>query len=134
MARLDRSLEAKTTDETLAIYDEVAFSADKITPVNRSRARKRIEQGVGQVVFLDAIRDVIHRRCKILGLYSPEKYQLGWREEARRAGLGEVAEAQFEAMIDKFTEQIIRKKSAEDGPPPPEEEATDEQRALPRMV
>jgi hypothetical protein len=103
----ERSLVAKTIDEHQDIYDEVAFAMEKVMPVHRTKTRKKVEERDGNVVYLQGVERCITERCKIIGLYSPERFQVDWRIEARRAGVDpKAASDAFEAMVGKFQEQI----------------------------
>lgn len=110
----ERSLQAKTTEEFKTIYDEIAFAVDQVIPVKRSNSRRKIEERDGAAVFLQGVASCIDARCKILGLYSPEKFIVDWRVEAKKAGIpDEAAAAQFENMVKEFTNALEKK--AEEG-------------------
>jgi len=95
-----KSLEAKTVDEMQTIFDEVAFAADQVIPVKRTKARHKVETRDGSAVFLQGVAYCIEARCKILGLFSPERFQVDWRVEAKRAGIDEkTAGEMFEEMV-----------------------------------
>lgn len=117
----ERSLQAKTIDEQQTIFDEIAFAVDQIAPVTRTKSRKKVEERDGTMTFLQGVERCIDLRCKILGLYSPEKYQVDWRVEAQKAGVPlKVASEQFESMVKQFTDAIEKNagKEADTEPEP----------------
>lgn len=112
----ERSQQPKSVDEQQTIFDEIAFAVDQIAPVTRSKNRKRIEERDGAVTFLQGVERCIDLRCKILGLYSPEKYQVDWRVDARKAGVDiKTAAEEFESMVQKFTTAIEKNAGKEAG-------------------
>ncbi len=111
----ERSLQAKTVEERQTIYDQIAFAYDQVADVKRTKERRRLEESYGMVVFLQGVERCIDARCKILGLYSPDKLQVDWRVEAKKAGIDEkLAGEEFEKMVEGFV-KAIEKKSMEGG-------------------
>lgn len=59
---------------------------DKAIPEEVERT-ERTEGRTGNPAFLNGVQWCIEQRCKIFGLYAPEKINLDWRKEAETKGI-----------------------------------------------
>ena len=69
------------------------------------KASVRKEKRDGNATYLSGIQWCIEQRCKIFGLYEPEKFAVvDWRKEAKGEGVdaGEL----FESLVNQFAEAI----------------------------
>lgn len=120
----ERSLQAKTTKDVQKIEDEIAFAYDQVVPITRTKRRRKVEERDGSTAALEGVAMCIRERCKILGLYSPEKIQVDWRVEAQKAGLPAQAATQlFDELVGKYVEEMER--NAEGGQEEDEPEDTE---------
>lgn len=112
----EESMKDKEMRELLKTTDMIAFAVDQVVPVTRTRKKHRIERRDPLMSALAGVERCIEQRCKILGLFSPEKFQVDWRVEAVRAGLPENKASQiFEELVDKYVNSM---ELAAEGSPP----------------
>ncbi len=79
----------------------------------RTRTRRETEKLLGEVRYLEGIQWCITERCKIMGLHTPDRHQIDWRLEAKKAGIDDEPLAeQFERMVQNFSEQLDRSDDA----------------------
>lgn len=72
----------KTTDQSTsgtADKPHSTYSREKIKAIKQKRD--------GNVAYLQGVQWCIEQRCKILGLNAPQRYEVNWKEEARKAGM-----------------------------------------------
>ncbi len=106
----ERSLDAKTTEESQTIADEIAFAINQVVPIKRVKSRKKVEERDGAVAYLQGVERCIQERCKILGLYTPDRVQVDWRVEAQKSGIDvQTVSQQFEAMVTQFQKALEEK-------------------------
>lgn len=58
----------------------------------------------GNPQFLSGVQWCIEQRCKIFGLYEPERFAIDWRQEAKESGID--AGALFERMVNEMVDAI----------------------------
>lgn len=96
----EKSNQPEISEELQRMADQIAFAADQVIPVERIKSKTTRKDTSGQVAFLQGIERCIDKRCKILGLFSPEKFTVDWRLEAAKAGItDEAASETFEKMV-----------------------------------
>lgn len=82
----ERSMTEYTSQETENSTGDVPVGGTEFKTLTSTKIKNKIEQRDGAVVFLQEIRKVIDQRCKILGLYEPEKFAVDWRTELVKQG------------------------------------------------
>lgn len=60
----------------------------------------------GSQGFMKIIMECIKMRSEILGLFAPDRLIVDWREQAAKMGIDQVAQQQFESMVNQFTEAM----------------------------
>jgi len=85
----ERSIREFVETKTTNVEDQ--FAEGRGGKEGEAYVRKKVEQTVRELVgeskFLDGVGKCIEQRCKILGLYAPEKVEINWKEEARSLGI-----------------------------------------------
>jgi hypothetical protein len=88
---------AKKVTETVNESD-----GDGEKPAKRYRSTVKEDDVISGKYWIDTILACIDKRCKILGLFSPEKYQVDWRADAAKTGVDAVAADKiFQTMIQE---------------------------------
>lgn len=85
----ERSKEKHVRIEHDVSDDQIAFAADKIAPIHRTRKHKVIEDTIGDIKYLEMVERMIKMRCDILGLFEAKKLQIDWKAEALQSGIDE---------------------------------------------
>jgi hypothetical protein len=91
----ERAMQTKAETET------TEESEDSEKPyTKKTRREKREEDLLSGKYWLDGVEKCIVNRCKVLGLFEPDKFQVDWRTEAIASGMKpESIDASFEKMI-----------------------------------
>lgn len=98
----ERSLENQKTIEKEESTDAVVIQGGTKVPVDRTKTRKTSKRRDGGIDFLDGVMRCIEMRCKIFGLFNPQKLLVDWRTEAVQSGFARddsEASNQFEKMV-----------------------------------
>jgi hypothetical protein len=107
----ERSKQEFAKEESESSEDMVAFSASDggVVPIQRSRHKKTTETRLGSKTYLEGVQWCIEARCKILGLFTPERFAVDWRIEARKIGWPEQLTNQiYGNMVDLLASEIAR--------------------------
>lgn len=84
----EKSLQDENIIESTRIEDNAAAVRNpKATTYTRGKVNKRSKPGLGNPKYLEIVLRCIDQRCRVLGVYAPEKLDISWREEAKKAGL-----------------------------------------------
>ncbi len=84
----EKTLTDDVITESTRIEDNAAAVRNpKATTYTRGRVNKRTQTGRGDAKYLDIVLKCVNQRCRILGVYAPDKIDVSWRDEALKAGL-----------------------------------------------
>lgn len=106
----DRS--CKNQEETQAEKVEDKNAAGNPS-YSRTKAKKIEKNRDGDVTFLHGVQWCIDQRCKIFGLLAPQRLQVDWREEAKKAGVD--PSIAFNDIVAKYVEEARANRSDMDG-------------------
>ncbi len=83
-----KSLQDDIVTESTRIEDNAAAIRNpKGTTYTRGKVSKTSKSGGGNYKFLEIVLKCIGERCRVLGVYAPDKIDVSWRDEAVKAGL-----------------------------------------------
>lgn len=82
----------------------------------RIKTRRKSSSRDGDPRWLTELRNITDMRCKIYGLYSPEKFQLDWRTEAVQAGMTDSSAVQEfqDLLVEKAAGYIVANNRGKD--------------------
>lgn len=100
-----RSLEDQETNEKLSVEDvNVGVGGQVASGYRRHKSSTKRTTRDGSAAFLQGIERCIELRCRILGMFEPEKFAIvDWRSQAKKVGLENEAMVQFERMVEEAT-------------------------------
>ncbi len=78
---------------------------------DKDKEQVRTEELVGDPKFLQGVLGCIDRRVKLLGLDEPQRFELGWKEQARKHGI-EDPDAFEEDLVEAFIAPMVRASEA----------------------
>lgn len=89
--------------------DEVPLRSGEVAPVKRKHHSKQTVTREGNFLYLQGVERCVDKRCKILGLYEPEKFALDWRNAAANLGVrSEDADQIKETTVQILMQAITR--------------------------
>jgi len=75
----------KTITEKVKGTEQI-ISSGKIHDLLTESNKETIEERDGNALYLQGVERCIEKRCKILGLFSPETYRIDWRKDVEKLG------------------------------------------------
>lgn len=83
----EKSLQDDIVTESTRIEDNAAAVRNpKGTTYTRGKVTKTAKGGLGNPKYLEIVLKCVGERCRVLGVYAPDKIDISWRDEAVKAG------------------------------------------------
>jgi len=107
-SRLPNEIDIESEDE-----EEIATRTGEVVPTKSKHKSKEKRTREGNFLFLQGVERCVINRCKILGLFEPEKFALDWRSAANRVG---ISSSNMDAIKETTVNILMQAITRQSGP------------------